>query len=251
MEALKHFEKIEAYVEGKMSTSEQQDFELALKSDSELQSEYDAYLATQKAMQILAMDEIKFESAEQSSASKTLLFKLPKRTWAIAASLVFLIGAGMFWYGNTFYNNAVIVQNYIQEPNFSSVRGEGSSELYKIASDSYYRGNYARVRELLEPLPPNVPGYLDFRILLGHNFIKSNHPKAAIDVFNSIATYGENTWKENAEWHRILGNIQAGNDLQAIHFLDEIIQNETHSYHVLAVKLKKELKSIWRGFVLE
>lgn len=174
---------------------------------------------------------------------------LSKRSLSIAGSIIVLITASLFWYANTWYNNAELVQNNLKEPNFSEIQTEGSTELLKLAADAYYQSQYHKVIELLERLPPNVPGYLDFRIMLGHAFLKNNRPKAAEEVFNGIVERKEEIWKENAEWHRILASVLAGNDLEAIHYLDKLRKQENHAYHELAVELKSDLQSLWRSMV--
>ena len=66
MADLPNFQYIEAFVKGQLSDQEAKSFQAKLKSDPSLKEEYEAYLATQKAIDILAIQQIKFEKENHS-----------------------------------------------------------------------------------------------------------------------------------------------------------------------------------------
>lgn len=174
-----------------------------------------------------------------------------KRTLIITASGAFLLFALLFWYANQNFNNAQLALNYYEEPDLGDIQKINEAEIFQVVRDAFYRKNYARVVEIAPNIPPMMDEYADAQILYGHALMKTNQPKKAIELFTDIVNSNESKWKNNAAWHRILANVQAGNELQTIHFLDEIIEANSSDYVPLAKELKNDVTGFWRKVVLK
>ena len=168
---------------------------------------------------------------------------------SLVASLLLLIFAGAFWYANQNFNNAQLTLKYYQEPNLASNENVEQSELTTIVRDAFSRKNYKRVIELGQNIPPDMPGYWNARLQLGHAYMKKNQPKEAAEAFTEIVNTKQVALMENAAWHRILTHVQAGNESQTIHFLNEMIKQNSSDYVSKARQLKSDIQSFWRKLV--
>ena len=104
-EVLKNIELIENYCEGKLSAVEHTDFETRLLIDAELKEEFELYKAIVSGIKEHGEDNLKakLKLVDSELDNEHKIIELGKgnkksiRYWAIAASVVFIVGLGLFW----------------------------------------------------------------------------------------------------------------------------------------------------------
>lgn len=95
MSGFKHIDKIEAYLYGNTDADERSRFEAELEMDKSLQSEYEAFVAANKAVDRMAFREM-LGRAKQNREEIPSKYK-KANLHAIAFSVVVLIGVALFW----------------------------------------------------------------------------------------------------------------------------------------------------------
>lgn len=169
----------------------------------------------------------------------------------ISISLLILAFAFTFWYANQYYNNAQLALKYYEEPKFESINDKEEFELVRIVKDAFSRKNYERVMELAVNIPPDIDGYWEARILLGHAFLKEGEVKKAVEVFTEIVQSEQSDMKANAALHRILAHVSIGNESQTIHFLEEVKNSSYRDSMPKVNNLESDLNGFWRKLVVK
>lgn len=98
------FERVEAYLENRLSDAERQSFERKMSTDAELKSEVEIQLKMRLGLRALAI-ETQIDAARQrtqSSPKITIVKRLKSvQNWGLAASVAVMMGAGwLVWQNN-------------------------------------------------------------------------------------------------------------------------------------------------------
>ena len=120
MKQLNHFDRILDYAEGRMDDGQRAAFEAELSVNEGLREEYDAFRASQKALEVLAFEELGNMQGEVEKEGRAV--PIWQRAWARAAAVLLLMGVGLFWYANGQYGNRSLADAYFMTPNVSSNR---------------------------------------------------------------------------------------------------------------------------------
>ncbi len=257
MEELKYFDRIEVYVDGNMSSEDQQLFESELKTNVDLKTEYDAYLATKQTLEVFALEQISEELKSLSIVKENTLhdssesipsgriISFPRRILGLAATLLLLIVAGTLWWSNAQYSDKQLARNNFITPNLSTVRGDANLEILAEASEPFYQGKYKITINQLQALDTSHPAYVDAQWLLGYAYLKNGQPQDALTAFQKVLKSDKDQLKASAEWHMILAYLDAGDQQAAEIALDELLQQPSGAYYSKAESLKKDLDTFW------
>ncbi|HFA52073.1 MAG TPA: hypothetical protein ENJ95_23905 [Bacteroidetes bacterium] len=249
MKELKHFDQIHAYAEGQMDSGQRQAFEKELTADAELRAEYDAFLASQKAMEVLAFEQLGKMMGSRSpgaGARDVKVVPLWRRAWAQAAAVLLLAGAGLLWYANSQYKNELLADAYYIEPNLSPARGNGNGNLADQAAYAFESGNIEEAIRLAASADPGSSYFQDAQHILGHAYLKNGQFDLAVKAFEKVTNP---EWADDSDWHRALALLAAGRTDEAEKLLVDISNKNEEGYGKRADKLLDKLKSGWRKLV--
>ncbi len=267
MQNIKYYDRLEDYFNDRLSGEEKQRFELELKTNAELKTEYDAYLATREVIELLAFEQLGTElenmtpamvksdlESEEKTAEKTAkkgrVIAFPRRVLSLAAGFLLLILAGTFWWSNAQYGNDALASTYAIGPNLNDLSGrrseDGGDHILPKAAGLYHQGAYRKVIQELRGLPADGSIYPDIQNLLGHAYLKNDQPAAAVESFKAVLAGNKDQLKPGAQWHLILAQLANGDQPAAEAELDRLLQQPAGPYHAKAKALKGSLDSFWR-----
>ncbi len=246
-----YFDRIESYVEGTNPPEEDRQFEKDLEKNQALKEEYQAYLATQKALEDLALAEVRNKVARIARQSPRTAKVLPlnRRTIAIAAGFLLLIAALGFLYGRQQYSNQSLFAQQYETPNWSAIRGSNSAtEKFDQAIASLQTGSLADAAQQLKEIKREEEVFATAQYTLGHLQLQLGQAEDAQATFENLGDLNDKRYQENVEWFLALAYLQAGNETLTHRQLGAILQKQQHPYYPDAQRLQSRLESFWRRF---
>lgn len=246
-----YFDRIESYVEGTNPPEQKRQFEKDLEDDPSLKEEYQAYLATQRAVENLALDQVRAKVAEvaQRQPETAKIFKLNRRIIAIAAGFLVLIAALTFLYGRQQYSDQNLFAQQYEAPNWSPIRGAtAATAQYDQAILSLQKGNRKEAITGLSAIAKTDEVYANAQYTLGHLQLQEQQAADAVKTFETLRELNDKRYRENVEWFLTLAYLRAGNEIQANRQIGTILQDEKHPYYQDALTLQSHLQRFWRRF---
>lgn len=257
------FERIEQYLENKLSKEDRISFEKEIDENPELKTELWKHREMQQALE--DMDALDFRKkiqkieAEIHRPAKTNRFLSP--FLKIAASVIILVGIStLVWV--QFYGDTDLFKEYYKPyPIEETVRGGvgdfindtlesapiGSKtqekknfpiqEILKLYSD----GNYIKALPYLKQLVEKYPDQESFKIYLGNCFINTNNELLALPIFQKFSA--ESYFYEAAQWYLALTYLRLENVEKTQNTLIQIIDYQG-IYKENASKLLMELQTL-------
>ncbi len=232
----------EKYRAGKMNQTEMKDFEERLHNELGFDEAYQLFMLAAESAEYLAYKDLK-SKLRNAHMGNTKTVKNYRRKWAIAATILILLGVLLFkgWQ----YASPQLADRYALEPRFSNSRSDEMSDWTEIKG-LLEEGAYVRVlndlswRTLDDPFSSLVRGYA---------LLKSDQPEAAIKVFSDLGKTSS-IYQQQAQFQLAVAHLQAGETPEAISRLDEIADHPDHDYSTVAQDLLKDLNRCWRWFSL-
>ncbi len=233
------------YFSNSLTPEQEEQFNALLSSDEAFKEQFDFELSLQKVIQNKQGQDLKnklkgFE-ADIKNNSKPV-FKLNYRKWAMAASIVFIVGLGWLTFNNGFGTNYddLYDSNFEQYPNtvFSITRGgEKDDSLERRAFVAYETNDNVLAIQLLTELNSKEEAlYVDF--YLGHAYLNNGNSQKAIPYFeNVINDKGE--FASEAMWYTALAYLKLKEEEKAKLFLKNAIENGGYKKAEAEVLLKK------------
>ncbi len=246
-----YFDRIESYVEGTNPPQEKIKFEQDLEQDPKLKEEYHAYIATQHAIEDLALDQVRAKVARiaQHPPRSAKVFQLNRRAIAIAAGFLLLIAAFSFLYGRQQYSDQKLFAQQYESPNWSPIRGTtAATAQYDQAIASLQAGNKQEAMAQLSGITRADEVYANAQYALGHLQLQGEQATDAAKTFETLRELNDKRYQENVDWFLALAYLQAGNETQANRQIGTILQNQQHPYYQDALTLQSRLQSFWRRF---
>ncbi len=250
MTEIKHYEEIENYTTGNMSSSERKAFEERLTSDPALSEEYNAYMNAHKALKVLQAKYLKNKLAAPTQQQKTKIvpFRQRRISWAAAAAILILL-SGMAWFANTQYNEQAIAAAFYRPPNLSGTKSADDARALEEASYAFNKNDFEKAIQLTASVPQENVNYGQAQYILGHAHLKTDNLPAAETAFRNVTALGKGADYHDAKWYLALVLIKEKKEKEAIKLLDEIISEGKGGYTKAAADLKGQLGSFWRNFV--
>lgn len=246
-EVLKHIELIENYVEGKLSEQEKQDFETRLIIDSDFKEEFDLYNTIVAGIQEAGRENLKAKlrlaDEELDNKQKIIDIKnMPKKQmkyWAVAASVVFVIGIGLFFYMSNKPNLDVLADSYYEKekglPTEMSVTKNQWEDLMSLYKNEDYTSTKNKLDGLLKKEPTNDTLNYFYDVV---NFELTNY-RASIASFNAIKQ--TSNYYDKSQYRLVLIELKLNNKANAITEINECLLNKQHLYYDKLSQLKAEL----------
>ena len=220
-------ERIEAFVEGRMSDAERHAFEERLGTDSALVDEVHAYRVTRKALAQV------FAEQQQGKAHNDNVVRpplTPKRTWvwAAAASVALLLGVGSWYFLGSKTSLPELAECYaVHEsplPVLMSAPQDHHSELDK-SMQLFGADRYDQALAELDLLPTSdtVAFYAGLCELgIGQD------PSAR---FQPVIDNDKSMYQAKALYHLMLWHLEQGRRSDAVKLLNEQLRMIDHPYH--------------------
>ena len=241
------FEKIDAYLNGKLEGNDLKSFQDALKGDKALQLEVEKYKLVQAALK--DEEEIAFRKQLQSidaelkndDASKKFAFNISRINWKVVAVFVVLIGITslLYFQSRNQEKRNLFASYYEPYPMEDRTRGDEMSShvsFDKLALN-YKNEDYDDVITILENNTETATNDR-LKLYLGNGYLNVNKENKAIEVFQLIDK--ESTFYDDAQWFLALSYVKMNKKNKAIPILKKL-SSYTNLYTGQASELGKAL----------
>ena len=207
-------------------------FEELLKTDASFKQQFDFEKDLKQVIRNTEKDVLKDKLAgfEKEISSEAPVRSLPHtnyKKWAMAASILLLVGLSWLGYNNLAgpnYND-LFEENFRSYPNtvFEISRGESVETIERSAFTQYELGNYRDALASFEKIPSvDRNDYVDFYI--GMSYLNLEQYAKARDFLHKVAE-SESKLKAEAHWYLAMISLKTKNKEQALQWL-EILVNQ-------------------------
>ena len=252
-----YFDQIDKYLNKELSAAEKKAFETELNQNAELQSEMSIHNTAQNTLERLVEQDLRNTFADWSEDDTTsgqqpqakirpLVYRL-----SIAAGLLLLISIGISQFQIPDYSNEQLRRAYYHPLEFQVTRSAPPSTKtdFGKAKAAVLQGDLDYAIQFYSSVPDSSAQYLEAQYLLAHTYYQNEAYDQAAPIFEKVIQANNQRFTEKASWYSLLNRIELGQTDQAFFAeLDQMVADENHSYHNLAVELKKKLNSFWRKF---
>lgn len=268
MNSKNHFDRIEEYLAGDLTEQEMSAFEQEMNSDTTLQKTVDKHITAHDAVELIIEQNLredfkqwrqeemadKKDDMPQIGRRTTFRFTKMARVYAIAASVVLLLGVGL-WnvLGDSGLSNEELAATYYEAPNYAEFRNaaelpDGATGMdlepaFEEGLNALQTNDFEKAVQAFTQIPETSPRYEQVQFYLGHcHYQLKNYENASIAL--QLAANGNDVKvKDEAEWYLIVNWIASDQkDEQFQTLLNKIAEDEGHSFERKAKKLIKDLK---------
>ena len=205
-EELKNIELIEQYCEGKMSAEEILAFENSLLVDDELKEEFELYKKIIKSLNEIKEDSIKAKlntidtelDNSKTEEERFVLKMISKKHYAIAASIVILIGMTSYF---LFFSNSkekLITSYEIEEPGLPVLMGNSSTVSFDNAMSEYKLNHLEESLDALKKLQNKSSNNDTLNYFIGIILSKQNKSKEAVPYLEKVAQNKDSSFKQKS-----------------------------------------------------
>lgn len=243
-DTLKNIELIEGYCEGRLDVSVKAAFENRLLIDEELNEEYELYKAIVSGIKEQGhnnlKNQLKIADAELDNVVGVKKAIKPKQKyWAMAASIILIIGISIFWKYTTDTKLSVLADNYCDKEKGLPVEMSSNKGKYDYVMNLYkkvdYKGAENEINKLLV-----VNSYNDtLNYFLGVVTYELKDFETAKLSFNKIKL--DSRYFEKAQYRIILIALKQNNKKLALTKIDEALKNKEHLFYNKISSLKEDL----------
>lgn len=238
-------DRMDSYLDGKMSEKERQSFDAELASDPELAQAFEIH---KEAILSIESYGVKDEIADiirqnrNKSGAKRRTISIHRNLIAVAASVVILLGAFFFLKpsgltpGLSLYNSL-----YQTDPGLPTLMGATDNPIFTEAMVSYKEGDYQKALESFNVLSLANPGNDTLAFYQGACYLELDQPQESLQAFQQIDT-DKPIWGNKAEWYSAMARLKAGQLDEARELFGKIAADETHRYHSEAIRALEEMK---------
>jgi len=228
-------ELFDHYLRGEIDNSERLILENKIKADPELKAKFDDFLALEKALEDNEIIQFKSNLTNWDKTKKeqkgTKIFSL--KFFALAASIVILIGIGATFLLMTPSNASLISANFDPYDNVLTIRGE--KEDIDDGLKLYEQKEYSEAIIQFEKYPENENALF----YLAESEMALNNYSEAVLAYEKVITLN-NIFQEVATYHLSLAQLGAEEKEKAVKTLNSIPKSS--DYYQKAQALLEDLK---------
>jgi TolA-binding protein len=241
------YERIEAYLQGRLSSDAHQQFEQAMKDDHTFAEEVALHrqvhlaLADEEVMHLESLLE-DIQSGRQQPFAKRLSL-VGKRKWLAAATFLIIICA-LGYLLIPGLGSPQYASHFEPYPFYLSTRSmeEGAArKLLDEATLQYEKGHYEKALPLFETLQNDAPQIASLRFYAAYCAMETNQLQYAQAGFEEIIESGDSSFVQPAEWYLVKTLLEQGKEAPARQLLQEIASREGN-FRQSAEKLLQALK---------
>ncbi len=260
------FDLIEAYLARELSAADAQAFEQEVAADPALQAEIQTQRTMRMGLQALAIEQrlqrarqrvladavtVDHSSSQQVDEPlvKPLNSRLRSLSWGyltVAASVVLLLGIGVYWY-----------QQQQQFPELAYADTASTDQLTKSlptdlrptdrqritdAIQGYKAGQYDKVIEQLRIPSADRRTIYYQSYFLGLSYLANKQPAEAIAPLNVALGTSSVAIRQKASWFLALAYLKNKDKQKALPILDKIRTDRAHPYYELAERVYAKVK---------
>lgn len=251
---MNNFNKIEDYLDEKMSEAEVRLFEIQITQDEDLAKEVAMQRFERDVIQLASEDDLRdriknIQKASPERVTTTPSLKVASRKrwllpFSIAASVLLLVG---FFFQKNQYSNVNLVNSYYSYDIGALRNTANSSSVFSLGTTEYDKGNYTAAIQAFESLTSDPTHAIKANYLIGHSYFQlQNHQKAS-DYFKIVFSDKEKAaiYYQDAQWYWLLSELAQGNEGKEFHeVLNQLISQGAG--YTGAKALKEDLNGFWR-----
>lgn len=234
IEETNDIERIEKYVEGKLSLEETRAFAKELCDNTDLVSEMQAYQKAVKGIRDYGLKaELRTYHQEffEKLANKRILYW--KYISGIAASVIIIIGLVYILLFQSLSNSELFTRYFEPYPDIITTRNVDNSNLAK-GLKSYSSGEYEMAITIFNSLPPTDPDYTTALFYMAISYLAITQPQIAIDSLEKLNRI-DKTYQEQVHWYLALSYLKLDDTKSAKKQLMKI--EEKHFKYIEAQEL--------------
>ena len=248
MKKFKYYNRLVLYFEGHLNDNLKRELEEELLSNETLREEYNAFLVSEEASNVLKYSSL-FKKVRENPPSTSLRFTYIATR--VAAVFVFAM-ACLLIYSNVFFSNETISKKEFLnvKPTYGKLKGSTNNlDLIDSVRISFQNENwklFLRINSQIDSLNSNYP---ESQLLLGCYFLYNQKYSEAIKSFK-IASRSQSIYKERSEFILSLAYLSNNNLKKAEETLKRISnEEENHQFSSKAKEVIYQLNSIYRKFI--
>ncbi len=236
MEEQKIFEEIEQYLNGQLDAASSARFEEKLRSDQRLAARVklfialDQTLADKKALEVQQQIESTGQQYFPRNITEARVRRLSfrKKVLAMAAVLLVLLAAGLFWWQSSAgsLSDEVLYAQYFTTYSMSDVVRSETPEAsaFARATQLYQSGDYQAAQTAFLALLSENPDDMPAAFGLAHAYLNSQPPQPdlALPYFHQVIDDGNTAYVPKAQWYAALIYLKKGEREPAKKLLEEI-----------------------------
>ena len=232
-------EKIEDYLEGKISREELQqlaDAEGVEHLEQEIQWLQDSQIAVEAAGLRDQLQAALPKAEEQKPKVRRL--KPIRTVLAIAATLLLLVIA---YFGFLRNDTPTLYAKYeYVDPGLPVLMSQSEDHLFYDAMTYYSEGNYAVTEEKLQQIREQYTGSDTLLYYLGASQLYQGETQEAQESLQQVVATENFSYAEKAEWLLVLSALRAANETEAQRLVQQILDHSDHAFFEEAEKLQRE-----------
>ena len=225
---------------GELTSEETLFFEHRRAMDPSFEKEYDFQ---RSAVEALAQSDEAMKAKLQRAyrAVRERKQQRRKRSWAAAAVIALLVGAGAIIWFVGYPVAPLYEQHYILYQPYPEMRGGpadtvSAEEIYADALSYYQRGDYAAAATVFQTLPSDAQRDL----YLGNCYWQLGDVATAQSYFKAAQAEGDTILRQHATWYLVLCYLRQGDTDRVQQELEKIL-NRQGLYYKEAQQLQSEL----------
>lgn len=238
-------DRMDQYLEGKMSAGEAQAFESELRDNPKL-----ADLLAQHQETILTIESVGvknelskiIEQNRKREQTETKTISINRNVIAIAASIAILLGA--FFYFRPFspsQGQALYQAFYQADPGLPTMMGATDNPIFADAMVSYKEGEYQKALESFKMLSVANSSNDTLSFYQGICQLELGQTTESIESFSKI-NLSKPIWGNKAEWYQTMALLNANQLPEARSKLEKIANDGTHRYQQQAKEVLEALE---------
>lgn len=235
-----HLERIDAYLKGNMSKEAHKAFEEQMKADSELAQAVE-WIRKQEDLIPLALMQQELDQIHDKITGKTQ----PKPwIWAVAASIVFIVGIALWWIMNSNSRMAqdLYAEFYRPDPGLPTLMGASEDQKLAEAMTYYREGNYEESSNRLKELTDQNIKSDTVLTYLGLSYLGEEKPEEAISTWLEIDEFTDIVLARKVQWYIAMAYLKENQLELAKEQLKDIARHAEHRYFEQALKVLDKLE---------
>jgi len=257
-------DKIEKYLNGKMTAQEEKAFDLAIESDAGLARAVVNFGESNGEIELSIEDNLRVELANLKSVDSAnsayqynsinknepvaekrnlVMFVLPVIT-SVALLLAYL---GINWAEQNYANKALGLELY-ERYELPKVSIENNIiHPFSEGLTAFQNKQYDQAISFFNGIVVDAPQYPEAQFYLGHAYLASENFKEAAKQFEKVVNLKDDRNIEQAEWHQIMAQLSSGQTTPNFETLiAEITRDKEHTFNQQAIELQNKLNTFWR-----
>lgn len=246
-----NFDRIEAYLLGRMSAEEARHLEQEAAQDTALAAELQQQTLEHRAMELLVQDDLRAHlntwKSEKTAEQPTALAPRATRVslfYRIAAAATVTLVLGFFARSLFLGNSAESLALRSLDESGLSARSGGQESTLEPVYATKERGDYRAALQLLDQLPPSEQTRQTGALLRGECYLHLKDYPAAVSVLQGLlSNQPADDLREKAEWLLLVTYVAEGKHAaEADALFAKILGDDGHPYADDARRLKEAIR---------